>query len=148
MKSKLCVIITIILLLGSLFVIPVSATEIIPTDPEEPLDPETPYVDLVMLSSSCSVNNSNGLATFSCFANTANTTYTIYLSMGLYRYKNGSWQLISGPWSGSSTHIASLYKQYYVTPGYYYGSAVAATVYTANGNFVESAILYSPSAYY
>lgn len=146
--KKLCSIIAFILLLSSLFVIPVSATEILPTEPEEPLDPETPYVDLVMLSSSCSVNDSNGLATFSCYATTSHSTYIVYLSMGLYRYKNGSWQLISGPWSGSNTHTASLYKQYYVTPGYYYGSAVAATVYTANGSFVESTILYSPSTYY
>lgn len=144
MSKKLLSIISLLLVLASIFAFPVCAME---EDPEPPIDPDDPFVNIAAMSAGCSISSS-GLATCNGYVLTANTTYTVYLSVSLQRYKNGYWQHYAGPWNSSGVHIASVYKQYYVVRGYYYRVGVTATVYDANGNFIESPTVYSSSRYY
>lgn len=144
MNRKVLAFVSCILVLCSVLILPVGAVEV---EPEEPIEPDDPYVDIAFFTASLGINTS-GKATCSCFTTTAHSTYTIYLYMALYRYKDGYWQKVAGNWSGSGTGTASLYKQYYVTPGYYYCTGATATVRTPSGTYVESADIFSQSVYY
>lgn len=144
MSRKLLSIISLLLILASIFAFPVNALD---EEPEPPIDPDDPYVDIATLSAGCTIN-SNGLATCTGYVVTAHSTYTVYLAVSLQRYNNGLWQRLAGPWYNSGTQVTSVYKQYYVTRGHYYRTAVSATVYDANGNFIEAPTIYSSSRYY
>ena len=146
MKRKLFSILSLILVLACVFVIPASAIE---EGPEEPVDPDEPYVDIATFSVGCTINGS-GLATCSSSVLTAHSNYTVYLTVSLQRYNSNSgyWQQYVGPWYSSGVRFASVYQQYYVPHGYYYRTAAAATVYDSNGNYVESATIYSANRYY
>ena len=147
MKSKVSAIISLVLILCTILSVPVLALEVDPEEPLDPVDPETPFVDISYCNCYCSID-SNGLAYCSSYAETAHSTYQIYVSITLERYKDGYWQTYAGPWSGSGTHYAGAYKYYYVVSGYYYRTSSAITVRTADGEYVESAFVTSASEYY
>lgn len=147
MKKTIFSIVSLILVLCSLFAMPAFAVESDPGEPLEPLDPEAPYVDIDYCNCGCSID-SNGLAYCSSYAQTAHTNYSVYVSISLQRYKDGYWQTYAGPWSGSGTGYAGAYKYYYVVSGYYYRTAASITVWNADGAYVESTSIYSASRYY
>ena len=147
MKNKLLAVLSLVLILCSILAVPVLALEAEPEEPLDPVDPETPYVDISMYSCGCSIN-SNGRAYCSSYAETAHPDYKVYVSISLQRYKDGYWQAYAGPWSGSGTGYAGVYKYYYVVSGYYYRTSSSVTVRTADGDYVESAHLLSASKYY
>ena len=147
MKKTLYAIISLLLILCTIFIVPVLALEAEPEEPFDPIEPETPYVDISYYNCGCSINSS-GRAYCSSYAQTAHSDYKVYVSITLQRYKDGYWQPYAGPWSGSGTHYAGAYKYYYVVSGYYYRTSSTVTVRTADGDYVESAHLNSASKYY
>lgn len=147
MKKRLFAVVSLILIICSIFSVPVLALEAEPEDPLDPIDPEMPYVDINYYNCYCSINSS-GRAYCSSYAETAHTDYKVYVSISLQRYKDGYWQTYAGPWSGSGTGYAGAYKYYYVVSGYYYRTSSTVTVQTSSGSFVESQHLYSGSRYY
>ena len=146
MKKRILAILSMILILCSVLSMSVLALE--PEMPEDPIEPEDPYVDIAYYNCGCILNSSNGLIYSSSYAETAHSTYQITINITLQRYKDGYWQTYAGPWSGSGTHYAGVYKYYYVVPGYSYRTASGITVRDADGNYIESSSLYSPSRYY
>lgn len=139
MKRRTISLIALVLLMASILVMPASAAEETPT--------VTPrYVNIMGFNASISVNSSGKAACYS-FVETANTSYTIYLSIALQRYKDGAWTTIKS-WSGSGTGEVEMDKSWYVTSGYYYRTSATATVYTSGGSFVESVTIRSQSDYY
>lgn len=147
MKIRLCAILSLVLILCSLLSVAVLALDVEPEEPLDPIEPVEPYVDIDYYNCGCSINSS-GRAYCSSYAQTAHSTYQVYVSITLQRYKDGYWQNYAGPWSSSGTHYAGAYKYYYVVSGYYYRTSSAVTVRTANGDYVESAHLNSASKYY
>lgn len=148
MNKRLYAIISLLLVLCTIFSVPALALEIDPEEPLDPVDPEAPYVDISLYSCGCSINSS-GRAYCSSYAQTRNTSYKVYISISLQRYKDGYWQTYAGPWSGSGSNGAcGVYKYYYVVSGYYYRTASSVTVRTSDGTYVESASLFSASKYY
>lgn len=147
MKHKLIAVISLLLILCSIISVSALAVEVDPDEPFDPINPETPYVDISLYSCGCSINSS-GRAYCASYAQTRNSTYKIYISITLQRYKDGYWQTYAGPWNGSGTHYAGAYKYYYVVSGYYYRTGSAVTVQTSDGYYVESATLYSAARYY
>lgn len=148
MKKRILTIFSLILILGSLLSMTVFALDIEPEIPEDPVDPDEPYVDISYYNCGCSLDSGSGLVYCSSYAQTRDTTYKIYLNITLQRYKDGYWQTYAGPWSGSGTGYAGVYKYYYVVPGYYYRTASAVTVRDSSENLIETSYLYSPSRYY
>lgn len=147
MKKRLFAILSLAMILCSIVAVPVLALEVNPDEPLDPIDPEVPYVNISQYSCGCSINSS-GRAYCSSYAQTRNTTYQVYVSISLQRYKDGYWQTYAGPWSNSGTGYCTSYKYYYVASGYYYRTASAVTVRTSDGTYVESASLVSASRYY
>lgn len=147
MKTRLFAILSLTLILCSILVVPTLALELDPEPPLEPIEPEAPYVDLSQYSCGCSINSS-GRAYCHSYAQTAHSTYKVYVSISLQRYKDGYWQTYAGPWSNSGTGYCTSYKYYYVVSGYYYRTASSVTIRTASGDYVESSYLYSASRYY
>lgn len=149
MKKRLFAIISLILVLCSLLSISAFALDNEPEIPEDPVEPDEPYVDISVYNCGCSLDSSSGLVYCSSYAQTAHSTYKVYINITLQRYKDGYWQTYAGPWSGSGTNgYACVYKYYYVVPGYSYRTASGVTVRDADGNYIESSSLYSPSRYY
>lgn len=148
MKKRIFAVLSLILILCSLMSISAFALESEPEIPEDPIGPDSPYVDIDYYNCYCSLDSSSGLVYSSSYAQTAHSTYKVYLYITLQRYKDGYWQAYAGPWSGSGTHYAGVYKYYYVVPGYYYRTASSVTVRDADGNYIESSSLYSPGRYY
>lgn len=146
MKRRIVALFSLLLIMCSIFTIPVCADAPELDVPEDPIEPEAPYVDLALLTASIDINSS-GKASCYGYAITATSTYTVYLSISLQRYKNGTWSTIKN-WSTSGTWYTSLGKSYYVTAGYSYRTAVSVTVRTSGGSYVESAVIYSQSQYY
>ena len=139
MKRRIFSLVALILLMTSMLAIPAAAAEETPA--------VTPrYVNIALMNASINVNSSGKASCYS-FVETANTSYTIYLSVSLQRYINGGWSTVKN-WSTSGTGETSLYKSWYVTPGYYYRTSAAATVYTSGGSFVEAVTINSQSDYY
>ena len=147
MKKRIFAVLSLVLIICSVFAAPALALENDPGEPFVPVDPEAPFVDIDYCNCYCSIDSS-GLAYCSSYAQTAHSTYQVYVSITLERYKDGYWQTYAGPWSGSGTHYAGAYKYYYVVSGYYYRTSSAITVRTANGEYVESAFVTSASEYY
>lgn len=147
MKKRLFAVVSLVLILCSIFAVPVLAMEVDPEEPLDPVDPDAPYVDISYYNCGCSINSS-GRAYCSSYAETAHSTYKVYVSISLQRYKDGYWQTYAGPWNNSGTGYCTSYKYYYVVSGYYYRTASAVTVQTSSGSYVESATLYSASRYY
>ena len=147
MKKRLFAILSLLLILCSLLAVPVLALDMEPEEPLDPIEPDSPYVDIDYCNCGCSIN-SNGRAYCSSYAETAHPDYKVYVSISLQRYKDGYWQTYAGPWSNSGTGYCTSYKYYYVVSGYYYRTASAVTVRTADGDFVEIAYLNSASKYY
>ena len=143
-SKRLLSLVAVILIAASMSSLPVSAfaQEV---EPIEPVDPVEPYVDLIMIAASCNISSS-GLASCYGYAETATTSYTVYLTLELQRYNNG-WNTIK-TWSTHGTRYAELSKNRYVSSGYYYRVVATATVYTSSGNYVESASATSPNRYY
>lgn len=146
MKQKLISVLSLVLILCSIFTIPGLADAPNLDIPEDPVEPEAPYVDLDFITASIDINSSGKASCYS-YAITATSSYTVALTMSIQRYKNGTWSSIKS-WSTSGTGYASLNKSYYVTAGYYYRTAAFVTVQTSGGSYVESAAIYSPSKYY
>lgn len=145
MKKRLLAITSLLLILCTIISIPALALE---EEPVDPIDPESPYVDLSQYSCGCSINSS-GRAYCSSYAQTAHSTYKVYVNVTLQRYKDGYWQTYAGPWYGSGTNgYAGAYGYYYVVSGYYYRAASSVTVQKSDGTYVESAYLNSASRYY
>lgn len=143
MKHNGLSLIALVLLLSSILVIPASAAE--PTsDNSSAVAPR--FVDISLMSASIDVNSSGKASCYS-YVDTANSTYKIYVSMSLQRYVDGYWTNVK-TWNSSGTGDVTLDKSYYVTPGYYYRTAMAATVYTSGGSFVESEDITSQNDYY
>lgn len=147
MKKRVCAVIFLLFILCSILTVPALALEVDPEEPIDPIDPEAPYVNIDYYNCYCSIN-SNGLAFCSSYAQTRNSTYTVYVSISLQRYKDGYWQTYAGPWDSSGIHYAAAYKYYYVVSGYYYRTSSTVTVLTSSGTFVETAHLRSASRYY
>lgn len=99
------------------------------------------YVNIRSIVGNIEVSDS-GIATCYGYVKTANSTYTIYLTLGLQQYNGSSWDTIK-TWSTSGTGEVSYTKTRYVADGYYYRTAVSATVYTSGGSYVESTTIYS-----
>ncbi len=146
MKKRIIAVLSLVLILCSILAAPVVALGIEPEEPLDPLDPE-PYVNISYYNCGCSINSS-GRAYCSSYAQTRNTTYNIFITITLERYKDGFWQTYAGPWSSSGTGYAGAYGYYYVMSGYYYRTASFVTVQTSTGAFVENAYLYSPVRHY
>ena len=141
MKRSALSLIALVLLLTCVLAVPASAAE-----PAEEITVSPRFVDIRMISTSIDVNSS-GKASCYTFVDTANSSYTINISMSLQRYKNGGWTNVK-TWTTSGTGEVSLDKSYYVSSGYYYRTAVAATVYTSGGTYVETGYGYSQNDYY
>lgn len=139
MKRRTLSLIALVLLMTSMLVIPASAAEETPT-----VSPR--YVNILAFTASISVNSSGKASCYS-FVETANTSHTIYLTIGVQRYVDGYWTTIKS-WNTSGTGEVSLDKSRYVTSGYYYRTAATATVYTSSGSYVEAVTIYSQSYYY
>ena len=139
MKRRILSLTALVLLMTSLLALPAAAAEDVPV-----ISPR--YVNISVFSASVGVN-SNGKASCQAFVDTANSSHTIYLAIGLQRYKDGYWTTIKS-WDGSGTGEIELDKSWYVTSGYYYRTAATATVRTSGGSYVESATIYSQSDYY
>lgn len=143
MKRNALSLIALVLLLASILVIPASAAEPVAA----PLSSVTPrFVDISLMSASIDVNSSGKASCYS-YVKTANSTYKITIYMTLQRYVDGYWKDVK-TWSTSGTGEVDLDKSYYVTSGYYYRTAAAATVRTSSGTFVETADIYSQNDYY
>lgn len=140
MKRSALSLIALVLLLTCFLAVPASAAEPI----ENAVSPC--FVDISMMSASIDVNSSGKAACYS-YVDTANSSYTIYINMSLQRYVNGGWSNVK-TWSTSGTGEAELDKSYYVSSGYYYRTAVAATIYTSGGSYVETGYCYSQNDYY
>ena len=139
MKRRILSLAALVLLMTSMLVMPATATDEPPT--------VTPrYVNISVFMASVGVNSSGKASCYSDVV-TANSTYTVYLNIGLQRYKNGEWTTIKS-WSTSGTGGAELDKSYYVTSGYYYRTSATATVYTSGGSYVEMVTIHSQSDYY
>ena len=141
MKRRILSFISLVLLLSSILVVPAAAAA-----SEETTSVSPRYVNIMDFYVSVGVNSSGKAACYS-FVETANTSYTIYLNMGLQRYEDGYWTTVKS-WSGSGTGEVTLDKSRYVTSGYYYRTGATATVYTSSGSFVEAVTVYSQSYYY
>ena len=139
MKRRILAVLSLILILTSVLVLPANAAE-------ETSNVSPRYVNIIGITASIGVNSSGKASCYS-FVETANSSYTIYLVLGLQRYKDGYWTTIK-EWSGSGTGEVTMDKSRYVTPGYYYRTAASATVYTSGGSYVESTTIYSQSDYY
>lgn len=122
---------------------PVFAVE---TDPiEPPVIPEE-YVHLKNILIGLSIS-SNGLASLSSHANVSSgSSDTVYITMKLQRYSNGSWTTVK-TWSGSGTRACDVMGDWYVYHGYSYRNYTTVTVYTSSGSFVES-VSVSKTQYY
>lgn len=139
MKRRIFSLVALVLLMTSILVMPASAAEESPT--------VTPrYVNILVFTASCGVNSSGKASCYS-FVETANSSHTIYLNIGLQRYKDGAWTTIKS-WTGSGTGEVEMDKSWYVTSGYYYRTSATATVYTSGGSFVESVTIRSQNDYY
>ena len=143
MKRRILAVLSLVLILASVLVLPAGAAEAVA---EETPTVSPRYVNIIGITASIGVNSSGKASCYS-FVETANTSYTIYLVLGLQRYEDGYWTTIK-EWSGSGTGEVSMDKSRYVTSGYYYRTAASATVYTSGGSYVESTTLYSQSTYY
>ncbi len=144
MSRRLLSVISLLMVLFSIFSLPAAAFD---DPPEDPIEPDEPYVDIAAFSVGCSVNSS-GRATCSSLVETAHLNYTVHLYIALQRYKNGYWQQYAGPWYSSGVSVTALVKYYYVVPGYYYRTIATATVHDENGSFIEASTIYSPIDYY
>lgn len=143
MKRRILSLLALILILSSVLAIPASADNTVGSETAS----VTPrYVNIHIFTASCGVNSSGKAASYA-FVETANSSYTIYLNMGLQRYEDGYWKTIK-TWSTSGTGEAEMDKGWYVLSGYYYRTAATATVYTSGGTYVESTDIYSQSDYY
>ena len=143
MKRSIISLIALILLLSNLLVVPASAAE----PAAENTSAITPrFVNIELMSASIDVNSSGKASCYS-YVDTANSTYKIYVSMSLQRYVDGYWTNVK-TWNSSGTGAVTLDKSYYVTSGYYYRTAMSATVYTSGGSFVESEDITSQNDYY
>ena len=69
--------------------------------------------------------------------------YKVDLTAELQQKDGGRWQTIRD-WEASGSNRVSVSGPWYVMPGYSYRLRVTATVYDANGNFIESPVEYSP----
>lgn len=141
MKRSALSLIALVLLLTFFLAVPASAAE-----PAEEITVSPRFVDIRMMSASIDVNSSGKAACYS-YVDTANSSYTIYINMSLQRYVDGGWSNVK-TWSTSGTGEAELDKSYYVSSGYYYRTAVAATIYTPGGSYVETGYCYSQNDYY
>ena len=144
MKNRIITIFTLVLLLASLLIVPTSAVDVPTNEVSAVVSPR--YVDIMRLTASIGISSS-GKATCYSFAETATSSYVVYLSVSLQRYVNGGWSTVKN-WSTNGTGEAILNQSRYVTSGYYYRTAATATVYTSGGSYVESATIYSQSDYY
>lgn len=145
MKRRIVAFLSLVLILGSVLVLPAGAAA--GEAPAAETAAVTPrYVNIIGMYAAISVNSSGKALCYS-FVETANTSYTIYLNITLQRYKDGYWTAVK-TWSGSGTGEVTLDKARYVTRGYYYRTAASATVYTSGGDFVESQTIYSQNYYY
>lgn len=143
MKRNVLSLVALVLIFSCVLAIPASAADV----PVEEATTVTPrFVNISLMSASIDVTSSGKALPYS-YVKTANSTYTIYLNMSLQRYVNGGWSDVKS-WSTSGTGDVELDKSYYVTPGYYYRTATAATVYTSGGSYVETAYVYSQNYYY
>lgn len=139
MKRKILSLIALVLLMASMLVMPASAAEETPT-----VSPR--YVNILAFTASIDVSSSGKASCYS-FVETANTSYTISLNMGLQRYEDGYWTTVKS-WTGSGTGEVTMDKSRYVTSGYYYRTGATATVRTSDGSFVEAVTIYSQNYYY
>lgn len=139
MKRRVLSLIALVLIVASVLVVPASAAEEVPA-----VSPR--YVNISLMVASIDITSS-GKALCYGFVDTANASHTIYLVIGLQRYKDGYWTTVK-EWSGSGTGEVTLDKARYVTRGYYYRTAATATVYTSGGSFVEMQTIYSQNYYY
>lgn len=103
------------------------------------------YVNLAKLLPDIDI--SGGTATCECTARSNTSSDSIYLSMSLQRYSNGSWTNVKS-WATTGGGSASLYKTTDVSSGYYYRVKASATVYSADGTLVETANKTTSSKYY
>ena len=141
MKRRIVAFLSLVLILSSVLVLPAGAAA-----GEAPTAVTPRYVNIMAFAASIDINSS-GKATCYSFVETANKSYTISLTLGLQRYKDGYWTTIK-TWSGSGTGELSMDKSRYVTRGYYYRTAVSATVRTSGGSYVEGVTIYSQNYYY
>ena len=80
MKKRLLAVLSLMLILCSIFVVPVLALDLEPEEPEEPIEPDAPYVDIDYYNCYCSID-SNGRAYCSSYAQTYHPDYKIYISI-------------------------------------------------------------------
>lgn len=143
MKRRLVAILSLVLILASVLVMPASAADI-PAAETVTVTPR--YVNIMGFAASIGINSSGKASCYS-YVETANSSYTIYLTLGLQRYEDGYWTTIKS-WDGSGTGEVEMDKSRYVISGYYYRTAATATVYTSGGSYVEMVTIYSQSDYY
>ena len=92
--------------------------------------------------------SSSGRAT--CYGSVTpwDSTDIVDLTMELQRTTSGGiWTTIK-TWTNSGSVSVSVDKDWYVASGYYYRVAVNASLYTADGTFVEGVTEYSVTKYY
>ena len=137
MRKTFATILTFVLLINTLL-LPVCAAEQTTVQPR--------YLDIYSFSIDLDIS-SGGTATCSADVSTTTQTNTIDLSMQLEQYNGTRWVVVK-EWTGSYGPNADMTKYRAVPSGYYYRVSVAAAVYDANGNAVETVGRYSTSIYY
>ena len=127
-------------------VLTVTSAFAVETDPVEPPEDPEEYVHLNNILLGLSIS-SNGLASLSsCAYVSSGSSDTVYITMRLQRYSNGSWTTVK-TWSGSGTRVCDVMGEWYVYHGYSYRNYTTVTVYTSSGSFVES-VSVSNTKYY
>lgn len=145
MKRKLTAFVATLLLAASLLSFPAAAAE--PSTPAEPGISPT-FVDASILTATCELGKYGKTSSYG-YVKAATSSNICYLTLTLQKSATGAaFSAYTDPWSTSGTGSASLGKDYYVVPGYYYRAKVVATLYTASGAFVETITGYSPASYY
>ena len=105
------------------------------------------YVGLQTISASLSINGF-GIASVGGGATCSVSNYTVYLTVALEKLSGGSWSTVTY-WTSSGTGFVgtSISQQYAVARGTYRVRSTA-TVFNAQGGYVEQASGYSASVTY
>lgn len=138
MKKKTVSLISLILLAACLLAMPAQAAV--------PSTAVPCYEDIHLFYANIAIDD-NGLATAYSYVSTATASYTVNLTVYLQKQSGNTWYTVTYG-STSDTEYISKSVSRYVSHGYYYRTKGVATVYTASGSYVETAVIYSNSQYY
>lgn len=139
--NKINAVISIVLLMTTLFGVPAAASSKTLDSWVAPCN-----IDIELLTASLSIDN-NGKASCDGFVRARVPTNVVYLTMTLQRTSGGGWNNVKS-WSTSGTSSAALAEEWYVVSGYTYRVKVTASDYTSSGSFIEQLTVYSGNKNY